>query len=169
MFGEIVGIYVAKISKCYCGFSIYFCCSGCFCGHLFQVLNCCLKKTFVLTVKDSCVPNPCNNEAICTEMDDGYHCTCKLGYKGDQCQSKRISYSRDIWSATKIAYLLICLHKQTRFVKLTLCRHLHLSDKFYLLGDESNIFLNVRMKDEYKEKKNIHWLYASTFTHLQKV
>ena len=77
------------------------------------------KKTFFSTVKDSCVPNPCNNEAICTEMDDGYHCTCKLGYKGDQCQSKRISHNRDIWSATKITYLLICLHKQTRFVELT--------------------------------------------------
>ena len=48
-----------------------------------------LNNIVSLTVKDSCVPNPCNNEAICAEMDDGYHCTCKLGYKGDQCQSKQ--------------------------------------------------------------------------------
>ena len=47
-----------------------------------------IKISLPIIVKDSCVPNPCSNEAICTEMDDGYHCTCKMGHKGDRCQSK---------------------------------------------------------------------------------
>lgn len=43
----------------------------------------------ILLVENHCRPtNPCKNDGLCVEMDDGYKCRCKGGYKGVDCEGK---------------------------------------------------------------------------------
>ena len=52
--------------------------------HLLQTpqgLNC------ELTV-DACVPNPCQNNATCTNHYTNYTCTCTEDYTGNNCETK---------------------------------------------------------------------------------
>lgn len=43
----------------------------------------------ILLVENHCRPtNPCKNGGLCVEMDDGYKCRCKGGYKGVDCEGK---------------------------------------------------------------------------------
>lgn len=70
-----------------------------------------------ISVKNFCDPNPCENDGICTEMDDGHHCTCKLGYKGDRCQSKR-----NLADLSSLSLPMSCLFQRKLFVTLTPAR-----------------------------------------------
>ena len=36
-------------------------------------------------MENGCASNPCGNNASCSEVWDGYKCTCHLGYKGPLC------------------------------------------------------------------------------------
>ena len=42
--------------------------------------------TTLLTAVDECASSPCNN-GTCSDMVNGYTCTCKLGYEGENCQT----------------------------------------------------------------------------------
>lgn len=43
----------------------------------------------ILLVENHCRPtNPCKNDGLCVEMEDGYKCRCKGGYKGVDCEGK---------------------------------------------------------------------------------
>lgn len=35
---------------------------------------------------DECLSIPCQNNATCTDMIDGYNCTCTSGFKGESCE-----------------------------------------------------------------------------------
>ena len=43
-----------------------------------------------LTEKNKCQPNPCRNGGTCTEMDDGFECSCPAEYKGPSCEGIRM-------------------------------------------------------------------------------
>ena len=36
---------------------------------------------------DECSPNPCQNGGSCTDMVNGYSCTCAAGYTGNDCET----------------------------------------------------------------------------------
>ena len=36
---------------------------------------------------DECSPNPCQNGGVCTDMVNGYSCTCAAGYTGNDCET----------------------------------------------------------------------------------
>lgn len=42
-----------------------------------------------LTVReiDECFSNPCLNGGTCVDQVNGYVCNCRLGYKGNNCQT----------------------------------------------------------------------------------
>ena len=35
---------------------------------------------------DECQSNPCQNNAICTDLINGYRCLCMVGYEGTNCE-----------------------------------------------------------------------------------
>lgn len=35
---------------------------------------------------DECMSSPCRNNATCTDMVDGYNCTCSDGFMGELCE-----------------------------------------------------------------------------------
>ena len=35
---------------------------------------------------DECASSPCQNGGTCTDMVDGYNCTCAAGYDGENCE-----------------------------------------------------------------------------------
>ena len=41
---------------------------------------------FFLSEFDECVNNPCQNGGTCVDLLDSYHCTCRDGYNGTNCQ-----------------------------------------------------------------------------------
>lgn len=34
----------------------------------------------------NCASNPCNNDATCVEVADGYKCVCQAGFTGPNCE-----------------------------------------------------------------------------------
>lgn len=68
-----------------------------------------VKKSFNLYVvrrKDRCQPNPCINGGSCTEVANGYECTCQNGYKGQNCQGKSAYETEPLFSHD---YYCFCL------------------------------------------------------------
>ena len=53
-----------------------------FCHIVYQFLT---THTFVDI--DECSPNPCQNGGVCTDMVNGYSCTCAAGYTGNDCET----------------------------------------------------------------------------------
>ena len=49
----------------------------------------------VLSEIDECSSSPCDNGRTCTDLLDGYSCTCVDGYTGSNCETgeKQHSYS----------------------------------------------------------------------------
>lgn len=41
---------------------------------------------FLSLARSSCSSNPCLNGGSCNEENAGYSCTCRSGYKGNNCQ-----------------------------------------------------------------------------------
>lgn len=35
---------------------------------------------------DECLSNPCQNGGTCIDKDNGYMCSCSLGYLGSHCE-----------------------------------------------------------------------------------
>ena len=35
---------------------------------------------------DECETNPCQNEGVCTDLINNFHCECQLGFTGTQCE-----------------------------------------------------------------------------------
>ena len=44
-------------------------------------------KFFILTELDECLSNPCLYSGNCTDLVNGYNCTCADGYYGTQCET----------------------------------------------------------------------------------
>ncbi|XP_071943663.1 uncharacterized protein [Antedon mediterranea] len=40
------------------------------------------------TGPEYCLKSPCQNEAICVELEDGYECECVPGYQGNNCEEE---------------------------------------------------------------------------------
>ncbi len=53
-------------------------------------INCIRKTLFSLLPEvNTCEPNPCRNDGVCTELKNGeFECTCKKGHFGDKCQGR---------------------------------------------------------------------------------
>ena len=43
------------------------------------------KWHILFSARDYCEQNPCKNGATCSNVEEGYQCTCKPGYSGAQC------------------------------------------------------------------------------------
>ena len=41
---------------------------------------------------NKCASSPCQNGATCQNLPNDYSCTCKPGYKGNQCETGAISF-----------------------------------------------------------------------------
>ena len=41
---------------------------------------------------NECTPNPCQNGGSCTDMVDGYVCSCAAGYTGTNCEEGQYSW-----------------------------------------------------------------------------
>ena len=37
-----------------------------------------------------CASNPCLNGATCTDLINGYECTCPVGFGGDNCETGKL-------------------------------------------------------------------------------
>ena len=55
-------------------------CTGDKCHNYVYVL------CFVVAVNE-CSPNPCKNGGSCTDLVNGFSCSCVAGYNGDDCSS----------------------------------------------------------------------------------
>lgn len=63
----------------------------------------------ILPVENHCRPtNPCEHDGLCVEMDDGYKCRCKVGYKGVNCEGKFLFKPSDcIFSSQSFCFIFI--------------------------------------------------------------
>ena len=43
-----------------------------------------------------CHPNPCENNGICHDTDEGITCTCAHGYLGHRCQGKSLTFMHPV-------------------------------------------------------------------------
>ena len=41
---------------------------------------------FTSTDVNECLSDPCESGSSCTDGVNGYHCECRSGYHGDNCQ-----------------------------------------------------------------------------------
>ena len=41
----------------------------------------------ILSETDECMSSPCDNGGTCTDLLDGYNCTCVGGYTGLHCET----------------------------------------------------------------------------------
>ena len=48
--------------------------------------TCYIWPYFVFSDINECVNSPCQNGATCINTHGGYHCKCKPGFKGNQCE-----------------------------------------------------------------------------------
>ena len=47
----------------------------------------CSKIIFSVVEINECSPNPCNNGGTCTDLVNGFSCSCVAGYNGDDCSN----------------------------------------------------------------------------------
>lgn len=40
---------------------------------------------------DPCMPNPCQNNGLCTASGTSYTCACLAGYTGQRCETRKYS------------------------------------------------------------------------------
>ena len=55
--------------------------------------------TDLVADENNCVPNPCRNEEVCTDLLSNYTCTCRTEYTGDKCQYRKSSLAISINSS----------------------------------------------------------------------
>ena len=46
-----------------------------------------LGRDFNVVDINECSPNSCKNGGICTDLVNGFSCSCVAGYNGDDCSS----------------------------------------------------------------------------------
>ena len=39
---------------------------------------------------DDCISTPCQHDGICTDLENGYKCSCAAGYTGGECETGKI-------------------------------------------------------------------------------
>lgn len=44
-----------------------------------------------------CASNPCQNGAVCSDLENGFQCTCSFGYKGRLCEEGNILSLQEFW------------------------------------------------------------------------
>lgn len=47
------------------------------------------RNVYLFLVENKCEPNPCINGGTCSESEDDYVCTCREGFLGHSCESKK--------------------------------------------------------------------------------
>ena len=47
----------------------------------------CFQAVFCVVDINECSPNPCKNGGSCTDLVNGFSCTCIAGYTGEDCSS----------------------------------------------------------------------------------
>ena len=62
-----------------------------------------------------CHPNPCENNGVCHDTDEGITCTCAHGYLGHRCQGKKSIFIFSIYSirnfnSRKEGRILVIIH-----------------------------------------------------------
>ena len=45
------------------------------------------KSVILYTDINECANNPCKNGAACVNLPGSYHCDCKSGYTGNNCET----------------------------------------------------------------------------------
>ena len=45
------------------------------------------RRNFVVIEINACSPNPCKNGGSCTDLVNGFSCSCVAGYTGEDCSS----------------------------------------------------------------------------------
>ena len=48
---------------------------------------------FLIDDGGQCKYNPCLNAGACTAQPDGYRCSCKVGWFGQNCESKSKTFT----------------------------------------------------------------------------
>ena len=47
----------------------------------------CFQISFSILHINECSPNPCKNGGSCTDLVNGFSCSCVAGYNGDDCSN----------------------------------------------------------------------------------
>ncbi len=81
---------------------------------------------------DECSPNPCGNEGGCVPMYPGYHCLCRHGYEGPNCEMTSATFTND-------SYAL--------FPSIETIRNQHISLEL-LTGERNGVILYARTAAE---------------------
>ena len=45
------------------------------------------RRDFCVAAINECSPNPCKNGGTCTDLVNGFSCSCVAGYTADDCSS----------------------------------------------------------------------------------
>ena len=43
-----------------------------------------------------CASNPCQNGAVCSDLENGFQCTCSFGYKGRFCEEGNVHFLQEL-------------------------------------------------------------------------
>ena len=49
----------------------------------------------LITDIDECASYPCDNGGNCTDLADGYECSCLPGFTGSDCESSMLSQKKE--------------------------------------------------------------------------
>ena len=66
----------------------------------------CFQISFSIVYINECSPNSCMNGGICTDLVNGFSCSCIAGYNGDDCSNGKYQ-SKDKTLHTYIHYVLM--------------------------------------------------------------
>ena len=70
-----------------------------------------LRLNFRVLEINECSPNPCKNDGSCTDLVNGFSCSCVAGYNGDDCSSGKYHSEHNI-----LHTYLYCVLMQLRVV-----------------------------------------------------
>ena len=88
----------------------------CYCDKNFLCLFLHLSIDDILNMKHirlfveilECASNPCLNGATCTDLINGYECTCPVGFGGENCETGKNSFFEPMMMLFNILWFVFC-------------------------------------------------------------